>query len=81
MAKSRLFASGKQLKCLVPLIDVARSFKFMEERSDIKNELFNVSKDSVTVEDVANVCKNFNQKVKIEETNDKIPNPGYGLIK
>ncbi len=75
----RLFGGGKQLKCLVPLIDAARSFKFMEERSDIKNELFHVSKDSVTVEDVANVCKNFNPNVKIIKTNDKIPNPGYSL--
>jgi len=29
----KLFAGGKQLKCLVPLIDSARCFKFMEERT------------------------------------------------
>ena len=75
----RLFGGGKQLKCLAPLIDVARSFKFMEERDDIKKELFNVSKDSVTVEDVADICKKFNPRVKIIKTNDKIPNPGYSL--
>ena len=28
----RLFAGGKQIKSLVPLIDVARCFKFMEEK-------------------------------------------------
>ena len=33
----RLFAGGKQIKSLVPLIDVARCFKFMEEREDISN--------------------------------------------
>ena len=27
----RFFAGGKQIKSLVPLIDVARCFKFMEE--------------------------------------------------
>ena len=75
----RLFGGGKQLKALVPLIDTARCFKFMEERKDINNEIFNVSKDSVTVEEVANICKKFNPKVKIIKTNDKIPNPGYSL--
>ena len=75
----RLFGGGKQLKTLVPIIDAARSFKFMEEKDDIKNEIFNVSKDSVTVEDVANICKNFNPKIKIIKTNDKVPNLGYSL--
>ena len=75
----RLFGGGKQLKALVPLIDVARCFKFMEDRNDIKNQIFNVSKDSITVEDVANLCKKFNPKVEIIKTNDKVPNPGYSL--
>ena len=34
----------------------------MEERRDIKNQIFNVSKDKVTVEEVANICKKFNSK-------------------
>ena len=75
----KLFAGGKQLKCLVPLIDAARCFKFMEERNDIKFETFNLSKDKVTVEQVANFCKKFNPKVKIIKTEDKIPNLGYAL--
>ena len=75
----RLFAGGKQLKSLVPLIDTARCFKFMEESDDIKNEIFNVSKDNVTVESIANKCKTINQKTKIIKTNDKVPNPGYSL--
>ncbi len=45
----RLFGGGKQLKALAPLIDTARCFKFMEERDDIKTEIFHVSKDQVTV--------------------------------
>ena len=57
----RLFGGGTQLKSLVPLIDTARCFKFMEEKDNIKNETFNVSKDSSTIENVANICKKFNQ--------------------
>ena len=75
----KLFAGGKQLKCLAPLIDVARCFKFMEERDDIKSQIFNLSKDKVTVEQVANICKKINSKVKIIKTEDKIPNQGYAL--
>ena len=33
----KLFASGKQVKSLVPLVDVARCFKYMEEREDISS--------------------------------------------
>ena len=34
----KLFSGGKQIKSLVPLIDVARCFKFIEERKDINKE-------------------------------------------
>ena len=53
----RLFAGGKQIKSLVPLIDVARCFKFMEERNDISYETFNLTKDTKTVKEVAEICK------------------------
>ena len=42
----KLFSGGKQIKSLVPLIDVARCFKFVEERKDINKELFNLTKDT-----------------------------------
>lgn len=74
----KLFGSGNQLKSLAPLLDVARCLKFMAE-NDIKNEIFHLSKDSVTVKDVALLCKKINPKVIIEETNDEVPNPGYSL--
>ena len=35
----KLFAGGRQIKSLVPLIDVARCFKEMEEREDISQKL------------------------------------------
>ena len=75
----KLYAGGRQLKSLVPLIDVARCFKFMEEKDEIKNEIFNLSKDTVTVKEVAEICKNYNPKITLMETNDEIPNLGFSL--
>ena len=74
-----LFAGGTQIKSLVPLIDVARCFKFMEEREDIKYDLFNLTKDTVTVKEVAEICKKYNPNIKLRETNDEIPNLGFSL--
>ena len=75
----RLFAAGKQIKSLVPLIDVARCFKFMEEKKDINRELFNLSKDTVTVKEVADICKKHNPNIELRETNDEIPNLGFSI--
>ena len=74
-----LFAGGRQIKSLVPLIDVARCFKYMEEKNNISKELFNVTKDTVTVRDVAEICKKYNPKVTLRETNNEIPNLGFSL--
>ena len=35
MEHLKLFAAGRQIKSLVPLIDVARCFKFMEEKNKL----------------------------------------------
>ena len=75
----RLFAGGRQVKSLVPLIDVARCFKFMEERKDLSSDIFNLTKDTVTVKEVAEICKKYNPKVSLRETNDEIPNMGFSL--
>jgi len=75
----KLFAGGRQVKSLVPLIDVARCFKYMEEREDIFSEIFNLTKDTVTVKEVAKICKKHNSKVNLKETNDEIPNLGFSL--
>ena len=75
----KLFAGGKQIKSLVPLIDVARCFKYMEEREDISSEIFNLTKDTVTVKEVAEICKKYNPKISLKETNDEIPNLGFSL--
>ena len=75
----KLFAGGRQIKSLVPLIDVARCFKFMEEKNEIKSEIFNLTKDTITVKEVAEVCKKYNPKITLRETNDEIPNLGFSL--
>jgi nucleoside-diphosphate-sugar epimerase len=75
----KLFAGGRQVKSLVQVIDVARCFKFMEERKDISSELFNLTKETVTVKEVAKICKKYNQKITLQETNDEIPNLGFSL--
>ena len=75
----KLFAGGRQIKSLVPLVDVARCFKNMEEREDILSETFNLTKDTVTVKEVAEICKKYNPKVTLKETNDEVPNLGFSL--
>ena len=75
----KLFAGGRQIKSLVPLIDVARCFKFMEEKEEINSEIFNLTKDTLTVKDVAEVCKKHNPKITLKETNDEVPNLGFSL--
>jgi len=51
-----LFGGGKQLKSVVPLIDVVRCMKFMGENEKIKKETFNLVKETVTVKEVAEIC-------------------------
>tara|TARA_B100001057_G_scaffold420921_1_gene441573 strand:+ start:4204 stop:6756 length:2553 start_codon:yes stop_codon:yes gene_type:complete len=75
----KLFAGGRQIKSLVPVIDVARCFKFMEEKEGIQSEIFNVTKETVTVKDVAEICKKYNSKITLKETNDEVPNLGFSL--
>ncbi|MDC1212194.1 NAD-dependent epimerase/dehydratase family protein [Pelagibacteraceae bacterium] len=75
----KLFAGGRQIKSLVPLIDVARCFKFMEEKNNINSETFNLTKDTLTVKEVAEVCKKHNPKITLKETNDEVPNLGFSL--
>ncbi len=77
--KIKLFGGGKQLKSLVPLIDVARCFKFVEESNNFKNGIYNLTKENTTVKEVAKICKKINPKLKLIETNDEIPNKGYTL--
>ena len=51
----------------------------MEEKTKINSEIFNLTKDTLTVKEVADICKKYNPKVKLRETNDEIPNLGFSL--
>jgi nucleoside-diphosphate-sugar epimerase/dTDP-4-dehydrorhamnose 3,5-epimerase-like enzyme len=74
----KLFSGGVQLKSLVPLIDVVRCFKFMAE-SQFNREIFHLSKENMTVKEVAEICKEINPNLSIIETDDEIPNLGYTI--
>ena len=75
----KLFSGGKQIKSLVPLMDVVRCMKFMEEKNEIKKEIFNLVKETRTVKQVAEICKKYNPKVVLKITDDETPNLGYTL--
>ena len=77
--KIKLFSGGKQIKSLSPLLDVARCFKFMESNNSVESGIYNVAKDSVSVKEVAEICKKINSKLQIETTDDEVPNLGYTL--
>ena len=51
----------------------------MEEKEYFSNEIFNLTKDTLTVKEVAEICKKHNPKVTLRETNDEIPNLGFSL--
>ena len=77
--KIKLFGGGVQLKSLVPLIDVARCFKFVEEKKNFVDGIYNLSKENVTVKDVADICKKINPKLEVISTDDEVPNKGYSM--
>ena len=77
--KIKLFGGGVQLKSLVPLIDVARCFKFVEEKNDFESGIYNLTKENLTVKNVADICKKINPKLEISTTDDEVPNKGYSL--
>ena len=49
------------------------------ENQQIKNQVFNVVSENLTVRQVAEICKKINKKLTIELTNDPVPNKGYAL--
>ena len=77
--KIKLFGGGSQLKSLVPLIDVARCFKFVEENENFESGIYNLTKENLTVKNVAEICKKINPKLELLSTDDEVPNKGYTL--
>ena len=51
----------------------------MEEKNEIKSEIFNLTKDTLTVKEVAETCKKHNPRITQKETNDEVPNLGFSL--
>ena len=49
------------------------------KKKNFNKEVYNLTKDTVTVKEVAELCKKFNNKLNLESTNDEIPNLGYTL--
>ncbi len=74
-----LFANGVQLKSLVSVVDVARCMKFVGENKKISKEIYNLANESVTVKQLADICKKVNKNLVLKSTNDDIPNNGYTL--
>lgn len=75
----KLFSKGNQLKSLVSVYDVARCFEFVGEEEKITKEIYNCVNESLTVKDVAEICKKINKKINLIHTKDTVPNKGYSL--
>ena len=73
------FGGGKQLKSLVNVIDVSRAMHYVGENKKINNEILHVSNETLSVKQVADICKKVNKKITVKSTSDEIPNLGYGL--
>ena len=74
-----LFANGVQLKSLVSVVDVARCMKFVGENNEINKETFHIANESVTVKQLAEICKKVNKNLTLKSTDDLVPNSGYTL--
>lgn len=67
--------------CLKPLIgvyDVARYMKILGEGAYNK-EIFHLVHENLTVNQIAQICKECRPNLQIEETQDEAPNAGYSL--
>ena len=58
------------------LLDVLNLWR---KRDNINYEIFNLTKDTISVKEVAEICKKYNPKIILKETNDEIPNLGFSL--
>ena len=75
----KLFSNGNQLKSLVSVYDVARCFEYVGEKDNITKATYNCVNESLTVKEVAEICKKINKKINLINTPDTVPNKGYSL--
>lgn len=66
------------IKPLIGVKDVAASLKFLLD-SRYKNEIFNLSNESLRVIEIAETCKKYNPDIVINVKNDATINNGYNL--
>lgn len=74
----KMFSGGVQYKSLVSVFDVARCCKFMAD-SALNRQIYHCTNETMTVKEVAELCKEFNPKLTLIATDDEIPNVGYTL--
>lgn len=74
----KVFGTGENIKPLVGLKDVCRAIKYLIE-SNSRNEIYHLVNEHKTVKWIAEVCREYNPNLIIENTLDKIPNLGYTL--
>jgi len=74
-----LHGGGQQLKSLVSVFDVATALKYTAENNKIKKEVFHCVSENILVKDVAKICKSIEDEVTINNSNEQVPNLGYGL--
>ena len=58
----KLFGWGRQIKSLVPLVDVARCFKYMEENEHISSEIYMSLKKQLLSRQLGTYVKNITPK-------------------
>ena len=73
----KVFGSDN-LKSIVAVKDVCRAIDFID-RGGFSKEIFNIVNETYTVKEIATICQSFNQKVKINITQDETPNKGYSI--
>jgi nucleoside-diphosphate-sugar epimerase len=79
----KLFSGGVNYKPTVCVKDVARAIQFMIEdhftKGKLNQQTYNLSNRSLTIEQIARICKKYIPSLEIIDTNDPIPNLGYVL--
>ena len=75
------------IKADTKVIDSKHSGKFISNltfdvnmiKNLVSTVILNLTKDTLTVKEVAEVCKKYNPKISLKETNDEVPNLGFSL--
>lgn len=77
----KLFSGGVNYKPIVCVKDVAKAIEFMINDhfndQEFNQEIYNLSNQSLTVEEIAKICQKYSPDLEITKTNDPIPNLGY----